>query len=273
MWIILLKMKKVFHYLKVFAFYLLTLVVFIGSSVIAKQSILPDLFSLILATIFTFILVYWFVRNDKSSLSKNGLCYDKKSFLRFFLGFGLGMMMVLIMVIIVNNFSDVSFVPSQLFDLAILAVNIPLILFVACREELVFRTYMLWKLKVNMGTVTAMIVVTAIFIVEHLFGGYSVVNALIGSGLGAILFGFATLRTGNIALSTGLHFAWNLTHWLFGFKGNTGFFIETVHKGTERQAEPIAFIGYIVSMIIGLCIVYLFFKPQKNNDTHRMNYR
>lgn len=55
MWIILLKMKKVFDYLKVFAFYLLTLVVFIGSSVIAKQSILPDLFSLILATIFTFI--------------------------------------------------------------------------------------------------------------------------------------------------------------------------------------------------------------------------
>ncbi|WP_410500285.1 type II CAAX prenyl endopeptidase Rce1 family protein [Chryseobacterium sp. JV274] len=32
--------------------------------------------------------------------------------------------------------------------------------------------------------------------------------------LGAVLFGIATLKTGNIALSTGLHFAWNSLHWI-----------------------------------------------------------
>lgn len=108
-----------------------------------------------------------------------------------------------------------------------------------------------------------MIIVTAVFIIEHLLGGYSVVNAFIGSGLGAILFGFATLRTGNIALSAGLHFSWNLIYWLFGFKGNTGFLIETVRSGTEQQAETIAFMGYVVAMTIGIGVVYLFFKPLK----------
>ncbi|MNE42773.1 CAAX amino terminal protease self- immunity [compost metagenome] len=122
---------------------------------------------------------------------------------------------------------------------------------------------MLWKLKANAGVVIAMIIVTAVFIIEHLLGGYSVVNAFIGSGLGAILFGFATLKTGNIALSAGLHFAWNLIHWLFGFKGNTGFFIETVRSGVEQQAETVAFIGYVVAMTLGIGAVYLFFKPLK----------
>ncbi|MGJ1432548.1 lysostaphin resistance A-like protein [Sphingobacterium spiritivorum] len=259
-------MKKVSGYLKVIIFYLFTLLVFIGSSALTKQSSLPDLLSLITASIFTFILIYWFVRSDKSVLSKNGLGFDEKSTVRFVSGFGIGVIMVLLMTIITITFSDVTFTRSQTFNPNILSLNIPLFLFVAFREELVFRTYMLWKLKTMTGSVVAMIIVTVIFSIEHLLGGYSVVNAFLGSGLGAILFGFATLRTGNIALSIGIHFAWNLTHWLFGFKGNTGFLTEKVHKGTEQQVETIAFIGYIAAMIMGICIVYVFFKPQKNRE-------
>jgi len=256
-------MKKVSNYLKVTAFYLLTLLIFVGSSAITKQLPSSDLFSIIIASILTFALVYWFVRNDKSTLSKNGLGYNRKSLIYFTSGFVIGMVMVFIMTVIVFNFSEVSFIRSKAFNPYIFSVYIPLFLFVACREELVFRTYMLWKLKASTGSLIAMIIVTMVFIIEHLLGGYSVVNAFIGSGLGAILFGFATLRTGNIALSAGLHFAWNLTHWLFGFKGNTGFFVETVHKGTEQQAETVAFIGYVIAMIIGIGVVYLFFKPLK----------
>ncbi|MGJ1448119.1 lysostaphin resistance A-like protein [Sphingobacterium spiritivorum] len=257
-------MKKVSGYLKVIIFYLFTLLIFIGSSTLTKQSSLPDLLSLISAAIFTFILIYWFVRSDKSLLSKNGLGLDKKSIVRFVSGFDIGVIMVLLMTIITLTFSDVTFTRSQTFTPNILALNIPIFLFVAFREELAFRTYMLWKLKTMTGPVVAMITVTVIFSIEHLLGGYSVVNAFLGSGLGAILFGFATLRTGNIALSIGIHFAWNLTHWLFGFKGNTGFLTETVHKGTEQQAETIAFVGYIAAMIMGICVVYIFFKPQKD---------
>ncbi|WP_223584838.1 CPBP family intramembrane glutamic endopeptidase [Sphingobacterium sp. GVS05A] len=256
-------MGKVFSYLKVIIFYLLTLLIFVGSSAITKQLPSSDLLSIIIASTLTFALVYWFIQNDKSTLSKNGLGYNKKSFIYFASGFGMGIVMVLIMTLIVINFSEVSFIRSQTFNPHIFGIYIPLFLFVACREELVFRTYMLWKLKANAGVVIAMIIVTAVFIIEHLLGGYSVVNAFIGSGLGAILFGFATLKTGNIALSAGLHFAWNLIHWLFGFKGNTGFFIETVRSGAEQQAETVAFIGYVVAMTLGIGAVYLFFKPLK----------
>ncbi|WP_104381942.1 CPBP family intramembrane glutamic endopeptidase [Sphingobacterium sp. HMA12] len=257
-------MKRLFTCLKVIVFYLLTLVFFVGASAITKQTSSPDLFSIILASILTFILVYGFVRNDKDSLSKNGLGIDQKTPMHFVSGFCIGIIMVLIMTLIVSNFSGVSFIRSQTFNPSILAVYIPLFLFVAFREELVFRTYILWRLKANNGPLIAMVIVTAIFIAEHLLSGYSAANAFIGSGLGAILFGFATLRTGNIALSAGIHFAWNLTHWFFGFKDNTGLFTESVLRGTAQQAAIIAFIGYTVAMIIGICAVYIFFIPRKN---------
>jgi len=260
-------MKSIFSYLKIIIFYLLTLIIFIGSSAITKQSPLPDLLTMIVASILTFILIYGFVRIDKSSLSQNGLGYDKKSMIRFASGFGIGVGMVLVMSSIVTIFSQVSFVQSQTFQSHTFAVYIPLFLFIALREELVFRTYMLWKLKANTGAMLALVIVTVIFIIEHLVGGYSLVDALLGSGLGAVLFCFATLRTGNIALSIGLHFAWNLTHWLFGFKGNTGFFIETVHKGSEQQAEIVAFMAYSIAMLLGIAIVYLFFKPKNKKLT------
>jgi len=162
----------------VIVFYLLTLLIFIGSSAITKQFARADLLSLIVAS--TLALVYWFVRNDKSTLSKNGLGYNRKSFIYFASGFGMGMVMVLIMTLIVVNFSEVSFIRSQSFNPYIFGVYIPLFLFVACREELVFRTYMLWKLKANAGAFLAMIIVTvSLSFLSCLFSLYGSMDMLI----------------------------------------------------------------------------------------------
>lgn len=83
---------------------------------------------------------------------------------------------------------------------------VPLFFFVAVREEMVFRTYMLWRLNLKTGSLLSLILVTVIFIAEHMIAGLSLKNSLIGTGLGVLLFGIATLRTGNIALSVRLHF-------------------------------------------------------------------
>lgn len=82
--------------------------------------------------------------------------------------------------------------------------------------------------------------------------------------MGALLFGIATLRTGNIALSTGLYFAWNSIQWMFGFKDNTGLFIEIVPKGSENVGEIVAYIAYSTVMLLGIITVILLFKPRKN---------
>ena len=261
-------MKRTMVPLKVILFYFASLVIFAFSAGITKQTMFPDLFSLSIATLLSLGLVCVFKAWDKIRFSQIGLGFNRKSMLNFGSGFCLGICMVGLMAIILTNFAAVSFIKSISFDAKILSLTIPLYFFVACREELVFRTYFLWRLKDRFGTIASLSVMVLFFILEHLFTGSTLKTAVLGSGLGAILFGFATLRTRNIALSIGLHFGWNLTHWLFGFKGNTGLFIETVAKDTEYQSENIAFVAYTIAMLLGLLTIAILFKKKRPPNSH-----
>ena len=119
-------------------------------------------------------------------------------------------------------------------------------------------------------SVVAFSIMVLVFILEHLFTGFTLKAAVLGSGLGAVLFGLAVLRARNIALSIGLHFGWNLTHWALGFKNSTGLWVESVAKGSEHQSENIAFIAYTIVMLLGILIVYKLSKKtsfQGNNSS------
>ncbi|KKO89305.1 peptidase [Sphingobacterium sp. Ag1] len=261
-------MKRETIYLKVILFYVASLVLFAFAAAVTKQTALPDLLSLCLATFLSLALVYLFKAWDKISFSQIGLGFNKKSVLNFSAGLCLGFVMVGLMAIILTNFAEVSFKKQVFIDPKILTIHILLYFFVACREELVFRTYFLWRLKDKLGTVVAFSIMVLVFILEHLFTGFTLKAAVLGSGLGAVLFGLAVLRTRNIALSIGLHFGWNLTHWAFGFKNNTGLWVESVAKGSENQSENIAFIAYTIVMLLGILIVYRLSKKtsfQRNN--------
>jgi len=83
-------MGKVFSYLKVIIFYLLTLLIFVGSSAITKQLPSSDLLSIIVASTLTFALVYWFVRNDKSTLSKNEQQAETIAFIGYVVAMAIG---------------------------------------------------------------------------------------------------------------------------------------------------------------------------------------
>lgn len=259
-------MKNVQIYFKVILFYLCSMVLFAFSNAISKANNFPELFSLILVTLLTAGLVYIFKRWDNISMSQIGLAFRKKDISRFFVGFCIGLVMVGLMTLIIVKLSTVEFQRSPTFQQSQFAFYIPLFLFVALREELVFRTYILWRLNDKIGQVLALLCVTAVFILEHIIGGSTLKNSLIGSGFGALLFGIATLKTGNIALSTGLHFAWNSAHWMLGYKDITGLFIEIVPKGFERQGEIIAYTAYSIAMLVGIIIVLVLFKPQKSSQ-------
>lgn len=256
-------MKNAPTYFKVMLFYLCSMVLFAISNAICKAGNLPELFSLMLATVLTVGLVYIFKRWDKISLSKIGLGFKKNDISKFFIGLCVGLLMVGTMTLLIVNLSQIEFKRSTTFQLSQFALYIPLFLFVGLREELVFRTYMLWRLKDKIGPVLGLLCVIVIFIIEHIIAGSTLKNSLIGSGFGALLFGIATLKTGNIALSTGLHFAWNSLHWMLGYKDNTGLLIEIVPKGFEGQGELVAYTAYAVVMLLGILIVSLLFKSRK----------
>lgn len=167
--------------------------------------------------------------------------------------------MVTVMTLIITNLTRIDFQRSSIFQFHQLALYIPFFFFVAIREELVFRTYMLLRLNDKIGPVVSMVCVTVIFIAEHIIGGSTLKNSILGAGLGAVLFGIATLKTGNIALSTGLHFAWNLLHWML--------FVEVVSKENGRQGEIVSYAAYIVVMLLGILTVSQLIKSQKRYNS------
>ena len=71
------------------------------------------------------------------------------------------------------------------------------------------RGYHLRRLYYAIGPWGAQSIIAIIFVSEHVIGSMSWTQAILGSGIGAALFGLATLKTNGIELSIGLHSARN----------------------------------------------------------------
>lgn len=250
---------------KIIAFYFLTLLVFAASAGIAKGTAYPDLFSMALAVLLTLLLLLLFAGRSRESLRAVGIRYDRQTLPQFFAGAVIGGALVLLLTAIIAGFADVRFERSPSFNYRTLALSVFLYFLVGCREELAFRSYFLWRLRDRLGAAIALGIVVTVFIAEHIITGMPALWAIIGSGMGGTLFGFAALRTGNIALPLGLHFAWNSFHWLFGYKNDTGLFREVVH-GTSQHAEMVALAGYVIVMTLGILAIHFWFKPKPSQQ-------
>ncbi|HIB8181460.1 TPA: CPBP family intramembrane glutamic endopeptidase [Elizabethkingia anophelis] len=245
---------------KVLLFYLLSILIFATVAGITKNLIYPDYVSIFITAFLTYFLVLAFIRWDKLSAEDVGIKYGKFSLSRFFCGLGIGSLMVILQAIIVSVFADVKFSLSDNISILSIFSSILLYFFVALREELVFRSYALWRLTSITKPPVALLVITVIFILEHVVTGTSWKISIIGSGLGGLLFGIAALKTKGLALPLGLHFSWNFTQWLLGFKNNTGIWKEIVVKSTQAYAENIALTAFIIVMSISICGVLIYYK-------------
>lgn len=104
----------------------------------------------------------------------------------------------------------------------------------------------------KIGTLTAQLVVGAIFIAEHAVGGMTLLHAI----MGACLFGLAALRSKGIVLPLGIHTAWNFGQWALGLKTGSGIYKLVIEKGYEYQADQFGWIGYVIAM--GCAIVFVY---------------
>ena len=101
---------------------------------------------------------------------------------------------------------------------------------------------------------------------KFIAGGMTWVQAFSGAGTGALLFGFAALKTKGIALPIGLHMAWNFGQWCFGFKKESGIFHGFADKGFESVVERNSWISYFLIMAIAIVIFY-FYRPKTKETT------
>lgn len=233
-----------------------------------KELIYPNHITMLICTILTFALVVVFSKWDKLTFKEIGVTFEKHSLPRFLSGFGIGFLMVLLQALIASNFAPVKFSLSDNFSLSSVVSSMILYFLIACREELVFRSYALRNLANVTKPLIALSIITVIFILEHVIAGVSWKMSILGSGFGGVLFGLAALKTKGLALPLGLHFAWNFTQWLLGFKDKTGVWQEIVENDKNQYAENVALIGFVVAMSISICGISIYYRRQNMNGSH-----
>lgn len=212
------------------------------------------------ATLGTLCVTALFLWWDGRHFRDIGLAPDRRSMLRFVVGSVIGLSLVAVHMALVAASGYVQWVavPSvNLSSVALAAIGYGLL---ACREEVAFRGYPLWTLASAFGIWGAQAIVMAVFVVEHLLGGDTWVNALIGSGLGALVFGMAAFATRGLALPIGLHAAWNFGDWMRGGKGGGGIWTSIVSPGHEAQASGLGMAAYACVMLLALAGFWLLYR-------------
>jgi hypothetical protein len=94
------------------------------------------------------------------------------------------------------------------------------------------------------------------FIVEHKLGGATWENAILGSGLGSLVFGMAALVTRGLALPIGIHAAWNIGDWARGGKGSGGLWRMVVEPDASALADKVAMGSYVAVMLCALASLW-----------------
>lgn len=218
-----------------------------------------DHLSILSATILTFLLILLFLKWEKLKLYDVGIIPGKSSISRFLCGYIIGFCMAVSQALIVLTYGHFQLKVVPEFSLIDIFSPLLLYFFIACREELAFRSYSLRSLNISLGPILALTIIGIIFIVEHVAGGMTWKMAILGSGAGAILFGVSALKTKGLALSLGLHSAWNFGQWTFGFKNKPGIWEAVVEKGYESEIENVGLTAFVFVMgiaITGICFYY-----------------
>ncbi|WP_028786655.1 CPBP family intramembrane glutamic endopeptidase [Terrimonas ferruginea] len=244
-------------FLRVIVFYLLTVLVFIAADSLASTGMARHI-RLMLAVAGTLVLVYVFCKTEPLSLHNAGLIPDAKTIYRLSAGIGTGLGMATVQLWALKTWGHITITTNALpFSLAISYALLFLLL--ALREEIVFRSCALQALCRTAGPVPGQIFILLIFVLEHLLGGMNLITAVIGSGMGALLYGIAAVKSKGIGLPLGLHFGWNTGQWLWGLKNMPGYNIISVEKGYALQAEITGMIAFFITATITILFLYLYY--------------
>ncbi|HMI06332.1 MAG TPA: type II CAAX endopeptidase family protein [Flavobacterium sp.] len=246
--------------LRVLAFCMCCMIVLIVGSSLTKNLPKPwsELLLGIVATVAVFGFTVLFSRWEKIRLDKLGVTPKKGTIRRFIFGFIIGLLLSITHTALVLLFSHAKIVSVSSLSFSAIVFTFLLYFVLALREELAFRGYPLRALYCSIGSWKSQIIIAVIFSLEHIAGGYTITQAFLGAGTGAILFGIAALRSKGIALPVGIHFAWNLGQWCVGFKNEPGIWNTIIEKGYESKHEQITFIMYLIIMGFAILSFYLY---------------
>ncbi|MEO8215515.1 MAG: CPBP family intramembrane glutamic endopeptidase [Acidobacteriota bacterium] len=229
-----------------------------------------------MAAIGTFLLTVACVRWDRLTLDDVGAAANRSSLFRLAIGFLIGLTLVALWAQISAMAGGVRWVRTASVGGMAPLISLITYLALACREELAFRGYPLRRLYAALGLWPAQIVVAVVFVLEHRLGGYPWVDAVFGSGMGALLFGMAAIATGGLAIPIGIHAAWNFGSWAVGIKGTPGFWRPVVLQAEAERAHIAGTVIYDVLFILATILFWIWhrrrtviFRDAGSDDTRR----
>lgn len=203
-----------------------------------------------IACVATYGLTLLFLRWDCWKLSDAGLGLTPNSTPRILFGFMIGSALVAFQELLLYASGHIHWayigaaLPMSRLLLAVMAY-----LLLALREEIAFRAYPLRRLEHDLGMWATLLILGLVFTLEHIAGGLSWSNSLLGPLAGAILFGMAALATRGIAVPLGIHFAFNLGQWAMGQKESAGLWRAHVDPTFEKQVEAVGYAGYLLGAL------------------------
>lgn len=156
-----------------------------------------------------------FIRFEKLRLADVGLQWRKTTLPYFAQG-------VMIGVLVMGSMAAMVFVlgglrlqwNTHVTVWGLLLAILPLIP-LALMEEIGFRGYALQRLQKAVGIRSAIWITALLFGVYHLLNGWSWQAAMLGTTIWGLLFAWAACKQQGIAMSTGIHFAANMTTSLY----------------------------------------------------------
>ncbi len=139
-------------------------------------------------------------------------------------------------------------------------------------QELTFRGYPFQLLLKKYGVWPAQIIMAVFFGLMHI--GYMAFSEMVATmfttGIGALLFGLAYIKTNNLALPTGIHFGWNFLQILFPRHPSlNGKGIVKIVEGSFNQTAFTPFtwmLPYVFVMIVVFIGISIFYRKQPSNN-------
>lgn len=212
----------------------------------------------IVMTLAALLLTYIALKKDKKRFKDIGLTFERKTPIRFTVGFLLGILITTLMFAIIISTTNVELKYNTTSK--ILSVLFWLLAFfpLAFMEELIFRGYSFTKITNKFGIWPAQIILALFFTWYHDFTGATFMSQLLGPGIWALIYGISTIWSKGLAFPTGLHMAINVVIALVGQKDerHSIWSLEYATEVTSDLREQTEYVGLIMQFcILGIGII------------------
>jgi uncharacterized protein len=218
------------------------------------------LFNLGLLILFALLL-----RLEKKNLSVFGLQPIQKRLLQLLIGFALTAVLFTIINVLFAVLANFSWTLNNNYTTLELVNGVYRTFNSVIYEELIFRSYLLYKLLQWLGERKAVLITSALFGMYHWFtfgllGNFPMmIWIFFYTGLWGAMYAYSYTRTGSIFLMIGLHWGWNFFDQLIFEKNGSGLLKPLITDNTVILDQTTGFlVTSLLSILFAISmIVYL----------------